>query len=147
MVQSTGRQERAQTMLRRIGLLIVLVAALGAVPAAAQRTHSVKLVRSADGERYRFDPVRVTARAGEVVEFSVQSGGPYVIAFEPADVSPGQRPLLATALGSNGSGLRSPVLRAGERFRLVIPALARGTYRFASALHIAYRMTGELVVP
>ena len=37
--------------------------------------------------------------------------------------------------------------RPGSRLELVVPSLPKGAYRFSAVTHLAYRMTGVLVVP
>jgi len=129
--------------------LRLLCLALVVTPAAAraQRVHEIRLERVAGGSTYRFRPAEVRVSPGDVVEFVVVSGGPYVIEFEAADLQPGDRAALDAAIPEPSGELRSPVLRApGSRLRIVIPRLAGGTYRFRALTHIAYRMAGRLVV-
>jgi plastocyanin len=128
-------------------VIAALTVALGR-PAGAQRVHEVRLEQSAGGGAFRFKPAQVTARPGEILEFRVENGGPYQIAFEPADLTPAGRQQLDQALGSRGGALRGPLLTAtGDRFRITVPALPPGRYRFFSLLHLAYRMSGTLIVP
>ena len=129
----------------RIRLIIALL--LLAAPAAAQRTHTIRLTQSAGGTLYRFDPGRLTVRPGDVLEFRAENGGPYVVSFESAELDARSRNLIAAALSHPNRELRSPVLAdSGSRFRMTVPALARGTYRFFSLTHVAYRMTGLLII-
>jgi plastocyanin len=128
-------------------VLLVVGLVLVATPATAQRTQVVRLTRSADGTLFRFDPGRLTVRPGDVLEFRAETGGPYVVAFEPADLDARGRGLIAAALSHPNGELRSPVLAdSGSRFRMTVPALPPGTYRFLSLTHMAYRMAGLLIV-
>lgn len=132
----------------RVRSAIVLGLLLGTMsaPLAAQRVHQVKLVRGAT-DQFRFDPSRVNARAGDVLEFVVQSGGPYVVGFEAADLHEADQALLDQAIPDRSGPLRGPVLSGtGSRFRIVIPGLPRGKYRFTCVTHVAYRMGGVLVI-
>ncbi len=114
---------------------------------AAQRVTEVRLVRAADGATYRFTPAEITVRPGEVVEFRVESGGPYVLAFEATDLGAADQRLLSSALGDFNGGLRAPTLTGpGKVLRLEVPTLHPGTYRFRTLTHVAYRMEGRLVV-
>jgi plastocyanin len=118
-----------------------------AFPVVGQAHIAVRLVHPS-AEQFAFQPATITARPGDVLEFTVESGGPYVIGFEPADLAPRERALLDTALPDHSASLRTGILpRPGSRLQLVVPDLPRGTYRFAAVTHIAYRMTGVLVVP
>jgi plastocyanin len=107
----------------------------------------VKLTRSSDGTVYRFSPGRLTVKPGDVIEFRAEAGAPYTIAFEPADLDTRGRSLIAAALSRPRGELRSPVLPdSGSRFRMTVPALAPGSYRFFELTHMSYRMAGLLIV-
>jgi plastocyanin len=115
--------------------------------AAAQKVHAISLVRAGENQ-FRFEPKRVTARAGEVLEFTVRSGGPYVVGFQPGNLTPAARARLDAAIPDRTAPLRGPVLGGeGDGFRIVVPDLPQGSYRFVSVTHLAYRMEGELIVP
>lgn len=130
-------------ILARAGLLLAAVT----MPAAAQARVSVRLVHPS-AERFVFEPARVTIKPGDTLEFTVESGGPYVIGFEPADFGPRERNLMDAAIPNRTASLRSSVLpRPGSRLQVVLPALPSGSYRFSAVTHIAYRMAGVLVVP
>jgi plastocyanin len=127
-------------------LAVFLVALVVAAPARAQEVHQVKLVH-ASGELFRFEPNRINARPGEVLDFVVVSGGPYVLGFEAQDLSPTDREILNNAIPERSGFLRGPVLPGpGSGFRVVLPGLSKGSYRFASVTHLAYRMGGLLVI-
>jgi plastocyanin len=124
----------------------LLGASIAVAPLSAQRVHQVRLIH-ASGDLFRFEPNRVNARPGEVLEFVVQSGGPYVIGFEALDLTEAGRTLLDQAIPAHSEPLRGPVLTGpGSRFRITLPNLPRGSYRFASITHLAYRMGGLLVI-
>lgn len=126
--------------------LIALLLMGGASHLNAQRIHQVRILQTS-AESFRFEPPRVKARAGEVLEFAVMSGGPYVIGFEPKDLSEADRVLLNQAIPGGSGLLRGPVLPGpGSRLRITLPALAKGAYRYVSVTHLAYRMGGVLVI-
>ena len=128
-------------------LMLLLGLVLGTVPASAQQVLVIRLTRSSDGTVYRFAPGRVKAKPGDVLEFRAESGAPYTVAFEPADLDARSRSLIAAALSRPRGELRSPVLPdSGTRFRMTVPALSPGTYRFFELSHMAYRMAGLLLV-
>ena len=127
--------------------LVVIALVLLASPAAAQRVQTVRLTSASGGTVFRFTPGRLTVRPGDVLEFRAEAGAPYVVAFEAADLDTRSRNLLAAALSHPDGELRGPVLAdSGSRFRMTVPALRRGSYRFFSLTHMAYRMAGVLVV-
>jgi plastocyanin len=126
-------------------LLIALM--LWAAPIVAQQTQVVRMIRSSDGTLFRFVPGRLTVKPGDVLEFRAEGGAPFRVAFEPADLDPRGRSLIAAALSHPRGELRGPVLPdSGSRFRMTVPALSPGTYRFFSLTHVAYRMAGLLLV-
>jgi plastocyanin len=133
-------------MLVRYLASAILLLATSAAPARSQRVHQVRLLHPSE-QKFLFEPVRVTAKPGEVLEFIVESGGPYVVGFEPADLPAAARTLLDQAIPDPSGTLRGPVL-AGPRssFRIVLPALPKGNYRFSSVTHVAYRMGGILTM-
>jgi plastocyanin len=115
--------------------------------AAAQTTHVIRLEVDTERDVHRFLPARITARAGDVLVFRVTSGAPHAIAFETAGLSPTARGLLQAALPDASSELQGPVLaRNGMEYRVTVPPLPAGSYRFYSSPHRAYEMRGELTV-
>ncbi len=128
-------------------LLLLLPLLLAAGELSAQKTQVVVLTRSSDGTVYRFSPGRLTVKPGDVVEFRAESGAPYSVAFEPADLDARGRSLIAAALSRPRGELRSPVLSdSGSRFRMTVPALSPGSYRFFELTHMSYRMAGLMIV-
>jgi plastocyanin len=132
--------------------LLMCVAALAGLAqttlAAAQSTHVVRLEVDADRDVHRFVPARVTARPGDVLLFRVSTGAPHAVAFEKAGLSPAARALLESSLPDRSSELQGPVLaRNGAEYRMTVPKLPVGVYRFYSSPHRAYEMRGELIIP
>lgn len=126
---------------------VVLLISCAAVPVLAQNRIPVRLSHP-KADVFVFQPDKVTAKPGDVIEFTVESGGPYIIGFEPADLSQRDRALVDAAMPDRSAPLRSAVLpRPGSRLQLVVPALPKGSYRFSAVTHLAYRMTGVLVIP
>jgi plastocyanin len=126
--------------------LIALLVLSGAPHLHAQRIHKVRVLQ-ASADLFRFEPARVNAHPGDVLEFIVESGGPYVIGFEPKDLPEADRMLLDEAIPGRSALLRGPVLAGkGSRLRITLPAMAKGAYRFVSVTHLAYRMGGVLVI-
>ncbi len=126
---------------------VLLAGLLGLTsPLAGQRIHRVVLQNPAAGE-YRFLPARLTVGPSDVIEFTVESGGPYVVGFLPADLSPADQNRLQAGLPGASGALRGPVLEGpGAGFRVGLPGLPAGTYRFQSVTHASYRMEGAFTV-
>lgn len=131
--------------------LLMCVAALASLtvpdPAVGQSTHVIRLEVDADRDVHRFVPARITAKPGDLLVFRVSSGAPHALAFEAAGLSAAARALLQAALPDRSSDLQGPVLAEnGIEYRVTVPRLPAGTYRFYSTPHRAYEMRGELIV-
>ena len=129
---------------RSIAVLGTFLAA-GVVPAAAQQVHEIEMISAGKGE-YRFEPAAVTARRGDVLLFRSVSGGPHSVVFQGRGLSAPDRERLNEAMPRRASDLSSPLLTDGSEYRLVIPALTAGTYRFFCLPPKAYDMKGEVRV-
>jgi plastocyanin len=111
--------------------------------AVAQRVHEIRMDANPAKEVYRFSPAQVTARPGDVLLFKVASGSPHSIVFEGTGLSETGR----AALSRRSADLSSPLLTAeGAEYRIVVPAIAPGTYSFFCLPHRAYDMRGQLQV-
>ena len=140
-----GRHAKACTALQ---VCVIALAGLGIGGSArGQSAHIIRLEVDEERDVHRFVPARVTARPGDALLFRVSSGAPHAIAFEPIGLSPSVRGLLQAALPERTGALQGPVLpRNGMEYRVVVPALPAGRYRFYSTPHRAYEMVGELIV-
>jgi plastocyanin len=126
---------------------VAAMASTIARPAAAQQTHVVQLIGDADKQEYRFEPARLAVRPNDVVVFRVASGAPHSVVFEGGELSPGIRGAFNSALPGRSGDLSSPLLTAtGKDYRMVVPQVPAGRYRFFCLPHRAYDMSGELVV-
>jgi plastocyanin len=114
---------------------------------AAQSVHEIKLEVNAKEEQYSFTPATVTARPGDVLLFRVANGAPHSVVFEPGGLTPDARAALNGAMPRRSADLSSPLLTEnGAEYRIVVPQLPPGTYRFFCLPHRAYDMRGELQV-
>jgi plastocyanin len=110
-----------------------------------QRVHEIRMDANPAKEVYRFSPAQVTARPGDVLLFKVASGSPHSIVFESTGLSETGRAALNGAMGRRSADLSSPLLTAdGAEYRIVVPAIAPGTYSFFCLPHRAYDMRGQL---
>ncbi|MGH7701894.1 MAG: plastocyanin/azurin family copper-binding protein [Gemmatimonadales bacterium] len=126
----------------------VLLALLSlATHLAAQSVHDVLLEGDSASGRYRFTPAHVSARPGEVLRFVVRSGPPHTIVFATAGLSARVRAALDAALPDRLRELEGPLLvRVGTEYRVTVPAIPAGAYRFFCLAHFAQGMSGELTV-
>ena len=118
---------------------------LGTAGAAAQEVHEIRMVEAGRGE-YRFEPSSVSAAPGDILLFKAISGAPHSVVFEGRGLSADARQKLNAALPRRTGDLSSPLLTKDAEYRVVVPALAAGTYRFFCLPHRAYDMRGELQV-
>jgi plastocyanin len=113
--------------------------------AAAQKVHDIRLEANPQKEMYRFSPVLITARPGDVLRFRAGSGTPHSIVFEGAGLSEQAREALNGAMSRRAGDLSSPLLTSvGAEYRVVIPQLPPGLYHFYCLPHRAYDMRGQL---
>jgi plastocyanin len=114
---------------------------------AAQATHLVKFHADTAADEYRFEPSVVAANPNDVIVFRVVNGAPHNITFESAGLSPQAHAALNAALPRRAADLTSPLLTAaGAEYRVVVPGIPAGRYRFFCLPHRAYDERGELVV-
>ena len=121
------------------------LALLGAIPAAAQEVHEIRMVSAGRGE-FRFQPAALTVRRGDVLLFRAESGGPHSVVFEARGVSAADRERLNEAMPRRAGDLSSPLLTDGTEYRVVVPFMTAGTYRYFCLPHRAYDMRGEITV-
>jgi plastocyanin len=129
---------------RVCGVLTGLLALVGP-RAAAQEVHEIRMVAAGKGE-FRFEPASISARGGDVLLFKAVSGAPHSVVFEGRGMSADERQKLNAALPRRAGDLSSPLLTGGAEYRVVLPALAPGTYRYFCLPHRAYDMRGSVTV-
>jgi plastocyanin len=148
VAQSSALVNSEGWVMHMVGTVLVGMSCLGGLavgPAAAQDVHQIKLEADAGKEDYRFSPASVTARPGDVLVFKVVSGAPHSIVFEGAGLSENARASLNAALGRRAGDLTGPLLTEnGSEYRITVPVLPAGTYRFFCLPHRAYDERGEL---
>jgi plastocyanin len=136
-------------MIHRARLVALSLMANSAIAASAagQATHVVRLRADSAAREYHMEPSTLKVHPNDVVVFQVVSGAPHNITFEAKDLSPQARAALNAALPRRAADLTSPLLTAsGTEYRILIPAIPAGTYRFFCLPHRAYDERGELRV-
>jgi plastocyanin len=130
----------------RVLAVLVGLFASGAMQAAAQEVHEIRMVADGKGE-FRFVPGSVSARRGDVLLFRAVRGAPHSVVFEGKDLTGQAREKLNAALPRRAGDLSSPLLTEGSEYRIVVPpGLPAGTYQFFCLPHRAYDMRGEVTV-
>jgi plastocyanin len=113
----------------------------------AQELHDIRLVADPERESYRFEPQSIRAKPGDVLQFRVMSGAPHNVVFEGAGLAESAHEAWNAALPRRAGDLSGPLLgRNGMTYRVVVPAVPAGTYRYFCLTHRAYDERGEVVV-
>ncbi len=123
------------------------LAVASASSVSAQQLHEIHLVADPDRESYRFEPASVEARPGDLLQFRVMSGAPHSVVFEGAGMSEAVHQAWNGALTRRAGDLTGPVLgRDGMTYRVIVPRVPPGTYRYFCLPHRAYDERGQVVV-
>jgi plastocyanin len=132
---------------KRAAVTVLCLAVASVSRAWAQQLHEIHLIAAPDGESYRFEPASIPAKPGDVLQFRVMSGAPHNIVFEGAGLSESAHQAWNAALVRRAGDLSGPVLsRNGMTYRVLVPAVPPGSYRFFCLPHRAYDERGEVIV-
>ena len=108
-------------------------------------THEVKMIGDAQG--YRFDPVNITVKAGDGIKFTMVSGGPHNVAFDPATIPADVQGQLDANISEKMGTLSSAMkMNAGETITVSFANIKPGKYPFNCTPHLALGMKGEVTV-
>ena len=109
------------------------------------KTVEVKMIGDAQG--YRFDPANITVKAGDGIKFTVVSGGPHNVAFDPATIPAAASAQLDANISEKMGQLSSALkTNAGESVTVSFANVAPGSYPFHCTPHLALGMKGEITV-
>lgn len=107
--------------------------------------HEVKMV--GDEKGYRFDPVTITVKAGDGINFIMVSGGPHNIAFDAATVPEDQKAQLQANMPNSPGELSSPMLmNANEAWTVSLGNVKPGKYTVICTPHLAMGMKMDITV-
>ncbi len=129
----------------RMMAALVAGSALAAPRATAQQVHEIQMATDDEGG-FGFIPSAVSAKRGDVLLFKAASGSPHSVVFEGKNLPPAAHQALNGAMPRRAGDLSSPLLKEGSEYRVVVPALAAGNYKFFCLPHRAYDMRGVLRV-
>jgi len=137
---------RAQRWIASV-VTIVCLAIASSPRASAQELREIHLVADPDAGSYRFEPASINVKPGDVLLFRVVSGAPHNIALEPGSMNEATRQAWNDALPHRTAELSGPLLvRTGMTYRVVVPTVPAGTYRYFCLAHRAYDERGEIVI-
>jgi plastocyanin len=107
--------------------------------------HEVKMI--GDGTNYKFEPADVTIKAGDGVRWTMVSGGPHNVAFDPAEINAAAKPQLISNMSNQMSELSGPMLQgAGETYEISFANVPAGKYNYFCTPHLAMNMRGTVTV-
>jgi plastocyanin len=108
-------------------------------------THEVKMVGDAQG--YRFEPANITVKAGDGIKFTMVSGGPHNVAFDPATIPDDVEAQLDANISEKMGTLSSAMkMNAGETITVSFANIKAGKYPYVCTPHVALGMKGEITV-
>jgi len=134
-------------MARVLGTIFSSIVLLGtfSTPARAQRVHEIRLEAIPAKETFRFSPVLITARPGDVLLFKAGPGVPHSIVFEASGLDEAAHEALNGAMSRRTGDLSSPLLTTeGAVYRVVVPQLPPGIYGLYCLPHRAYDERAQL---
>lgn len=113
--------------------------------AATGAEHEVKMV--GDDKGYRFEPADLTIKSGDAVTFTMVSGGPHNVAFDPATVPADSKAQLDANMDQKLSELSSPMMmNANEKYTISFGGVKPGQYPYHCTPHLAMGMKGVITV-
>jgi plastocyanin len=118
--------------------------AVAALPATGQ-TVDIKMI--GDDKGYRFEPANVTIKEGDAVRFTMVTGGPHNVSFDPTTVPADSKAQLDANMPQKLSELSSPMLmNPNETYTISFAGVKPGVYPFHCTPHLAMNMKGTITV-
>ena len=107
--------------------------------------HEVKMV--GDGTNYKVEPADLTIKAGDGVRWTMVSGAPHNVAFDPAEINAAAKPQLMANMSNQMSELSGPMLQgANETYEISFANVPAGKYNYFCTPHLAMNMRGTITV-
>jgi len=117
----------------------------GAMAPITGTTHEVKMV--GDEKGYRFEPADITVKAGDGIKFTMVSGGPHNVAFDPATIPADVKPQLSANMPNQQGELSSPLfMNPNESYTISFANVKPGQYPYHCTPHLAMNMKGTITV-
>ena len=117
----------------------------GAMAPITGTTHEVKMV--GDDKGYRFEPANITVKAGDGIKFTMVSGGPHNVAFDPATIPADVKPQLLANMPNQQGELSSPLfMNPNESYTMSFANVKPGQYPYHCTPHLAMGMKGTITV-
>ena len=119
-------------------------AAAGAAAPITGTIHEVKMI--GDEKGYRFEPAEITAKTGDGIKFTMVSGGPHNVAFDPATIPADVKDQLFANMPNATDGGSPMLMNANETWTLSLGNIKAGTYPYNCTPHLAMGMKGTITV-
>ena len=117
----------------------------GAMAPITGTTDEVKMV--GDDKGYRFEPANITVKAGDGIKFTMVSGGPHNVAFDPATIPADVKPQLSANMPNQQGELSSPLfMNPNESYTISFANVKPGQYPYHCTPHLAMGMKGTITV-
>ena len=121
--------------------------AAGTATAAPITGNTVEVKMIGDAQGYRFDPANVTIKKGDGVKFTMVSGGPHNVAFDPAGIPAGSNAQLDANMSDKMAELSSNMkTNPGDAITVSFANVPAGTYNYHCTPHLAMGMKGVITV-
>jgi len=112
---------------------------------ATGKTWEVKMI--GDGTTYKFEPANITIKSGDNVKWTMVSGGPHNVSFDPAEVPAAAKPQLTANMDNQMGELMGPLLQnPNETYEISFAGVPAGTYNYHCTPHLAMNMKGIITV-
>src|SRR4051812_34400654 len=112
---------------------------------ATGKTWDVKMI--GDGTTYKFEPADITIKQGDAVRWTMVSGGPHNVSFDPAEVAAAAKPQLMANMEAQMSELSGPLLQnANDQYTISFANVPAGKYNYHCTPHLAMNMKGTITV-
>src|SRR5687767_1464693 len=120
--------------------------ATGTMAPITGTTHEVRMVGDAKG--YRFEPANITVKSGDGIKFTIVSGGPHNVAFDPTTVPADVKEQLNANLGPDKLADLSSAMKMnpGESITVSFGNIKAGAYGYNCTPHLAMNMKGVITV-
>lgn len=116
-----------------------------AAPITGQ-TIEVKMLQDTQGN-YRFDPPDLTIKSGDGIKFTMVSGGPHNVAFDPTQIPAAAKAQLSANMQQQVSELSSPMMmNPNETYTISFGKIPPGKYPYHCTPHLALGMKGTITV-
>jgi plastocyanin len=113
---------------------------------ATGTTHQVQMVM--EGTAYKFVPENITIKQGDAIEWTLVSGQPHNVAFDPAKITDAAaKSQLMANMKNQMSELSGPMLmNPDEKYTISFAGVPAGTYDYFCTPHLAMNMVGKITV-